>query len=321
MRILKSPFKRTERIRFSLDGETLIGSGIGVTVLTPPNTTRGMSRWDVRSDDEPTCFLREESINHFSLLPDGNRIVVDTRTRGIYTYCLSSQAKVQLTREGIVSQRRVCSPDLSQIVELNYANQKARDYRLHLIARPIIPERKRIQKLWDHEIETGWGILDLRYLPDGESLLLLEAQLIPPRTTVTRLARRSAQTGEVLGISPINVPGARRLVISPDQTRIAVLIGHDIVCGNLDHLDGGTTTLTNDTASFFSDIAFHPSSRILAAASNDQSIKFFETDSWTLLGTFTWNSGKMRSVAFSPDGTVAAAGGSAGQVVLWDVDF
>jgi WD40 repeat protein len=36
--------------------------------------------------------------------------------------------------------------------------------------------------------------------------------------------------------------------------------------------------------------------------------------------TYTWNIGRMRSIAFSPDGTLAAAGSDTGKIIVWDVD-
>jgi hypothetical protein len=36
---------------------------------------------------------------------------------------------------------------------------------------------------------------------------------------------------------------------------------------------------------------------------------------------FDWDVGRLRSTAFSPDGMLAAAGGDAGKIVLWDVDL
>ena len=36
--------------------------------------------------------------------------------------------------------------------------------------------------------------------------------------------------------------------------------------------------------------------------------------------SFNWNLGKVRCVVFAPDGMTCAAGGSSGQVVVWDVD-
>ena len=69
------------------------------------------------------------------------------------------------------------------------------------------------------------------------------------------------------------------------------------------------------------DIAFHPSGRYLAAASNDRTVKLFDTAAWTLAGAFAWDAGRMRSVAFAPDGLTAAAGGENGWLILFDVDL
>jgi WD40 repeat protein len=49
-------------------------------------------------------------------------------------------------------------------------------------------------------------------------------------------------------------------------------------------------------------------------------VKLYDTNTWELAHTLTWKVGRMRSIAFSPDGALAAAGGDKGQVVVWDVD-
>jgi WD40 repeat protein len=80
------------------------------------------------------------------------------------------------------------------------------------------------------------------------------------------------------------------------------------------------TVAGNRRTKHFTDLAFHTSGKFLAATSNDQTVKLFDTMTWEVARTFTWDIGRMRSVAFSPDGTLAAAGGDTGQVVVWDVD-
>ena len=59
----------------------------------------------------------------------------------------------------------------------------------------------------------------------------------------------------------------------------------------------------------------------LAATSNDKTVKFYDTTTWELARTFTWAIGRVRSICFNPDGTLAAAGSDTGKVVVWDVDL
>jgi WD40 repeat protein len=79
--------------------------------------------------------------------------------------------------------------------------------------------------------------------------------------------------------------------------------------------------MENDSRRNFTGIAFHPSGRYLAATSNDETVKLYDAHTWEVARAFTWKAGRMRSVCFSPDGALAAAGTDKGQVIVWDVDF
>jgi hypothetical protein len=50
-------------------------------------------------------------------------------------------------------------------------------------------------------------------------------------------------------------------------------------------------------------------------------VKLYDTATWKLARAFDWGVGRLRSVAFSPDGMLGAAGGVKGEVVVRDVDL
>jgi WD40 repeat protein len=79
--------------------------------------------------------------------------------------------------------------------------------------------------------------------------------------------------------------------------------------------------LRTGTRTHFRAVRYHPTGKYLFAANNDASIRVFDTSSWSIVKEYTWNIGKLSSVAVSPDGTLAAAGGEHGQVVVWDLDL
>jgi WD40 repeat protein len=67
--------------------------------------------------------------------------------------------------------------------------------------------------------------------------------------------------------------------------------------------------------------AFHPSGRYLLLADNTSSIIAFDTTTWNEARKWNWNAGSLHAVAVSSDGTLAAAGGLRGAVVVWDWDL
>src|SRR5262249_37031130 len=124
------------------------------------------------------------------------------------------------------------------------------------------------------------------------------------------------RTGKLLETS--DCPGLvfYRAVLSHDVRFIASVFAKDIAVFACDSAWRKLITLRNDGRKHFTGIAFHPSGKYLAATSNAQTVKLYDTTTWQVAKTYTWNIGRMRSIAFSPDGTLAAAGSDSGKIVV-----
>ena len=88
-----------------------------------------------------------------------------------------------------------------------------------------------------------------------------------------------------------------------------------------DDFAAGPVVICNDSRREFTGLAFHPSGRYLAATSNDATVKLYDTATWKVAQAFDWDIGRLRSVTFSKDGMLAAAGGDRGRIVVWDVNL
>ncbi len=157
------------------------------------------------------------------------------------------------------------------------------------------------------------------FTPGGDRLLLLEEHPVGNRWEFRRVTR-AADTGEVLEQSDPLPDAPDQMILSPDGTAVACRTRNTIriypAAGGL----GEGPTVTNDGKQHFTCIAYHPSGRFLAATSNDKTVKLYDVATGLQTTAFTWEIGRTRSVAFSPDGLLAAAGSDSGKVVVWDVD-
>lgn len=111
--------------------------------------------------------------------------------------------------------------------------------------------------------------------------------------------------------------GARRLVSSPDGS--VAVAAHDQTLA-VWRPGAKVEKVRPCGRKHITDVAFHPSGALLAVACNDNSVRFVDAATWRVARQFTWDVGKVKAVAFSPDGTLAAAGGESGKTVVWDTE-
>jgi WD40 repeat protein len=159
---------------------------------------------------------------------------------------------------------------------------------------------------------NGWGDrvpYRVCLCPDGQMLVsgLHSTVLLDPESG--RVVRH-------LDSHPEAVPA---LAVSSDGRLYAVAAGTELAVYDL--AKDVRRGVRNDGRKHFTDVAFHPSGRLLAASSNNETVRLFDAKTLTQTAAFDWQVGPVRRIAFAPDGMRAAAAGKTGRVVVWDVDL
>jgi WD40 repeat protein len=142
-------------------------------------------------------------------------------------------------------------------------------------------------------------------------------------TNPRRVEVRDARTAEACGVGEYPYNYAGPLAFSPDARQLAGFNNLTLLVWPVPNPGplGAPRLIRNpDSRKEFTALAYHPSGRHLYATSNDETVHVFDTATWERSARFTWRLGKLKAVAVSPDGTLAAAGGDRGDVVIWDVD-
>jgi len=199
-----------------------------------------------------------------------------------------------------------------------------RDERVRAVAfSPLANERTQwvlaagtqlqLRNLKTGEINAGFDEADYRY----------DAVFTPEGTTVLEghglyLVAWSIRSEEVFRVRCES--DVTRVVFSPDGQRLALAIGTGISLRVGDDPTRPGPTIDTLSRSGAMDLTFTPDGRFLLVADATNAVKLFDPTTGTVAHEYDWGIGKVSAVAVSPDGTMAAAGGEKGQVVLWDLD-
>lgn len=293
---------RVDELAFSHDGRGLLAPALSAGLCYWPSLSSG-SKSEMLS-------LPAKVVRHLCVAPDGRTVFGGSDQ--LAAYDLTARAGHLLAIPKWAALRFGVSPD-GQWLTVAETPEGSRATRL---------------TLWDTSA-VGTVLYELSYsalvhsapvfTPDSKHFLLLEAEEAD-RVWTFRRVTRSTGTGEVVEQSDPLPDDPDQMALSPDGSAVACRTRNTIRIYPAAGGWGAVPVITNDGKQHFTGIAYHPSGRLLAATSNDKTVKLYDVATGLLTTTYTWDIGRMRSIAFSPDGLLAAAGSDTGKVVIWDVD-
>ena len=304
MRVIRAPEADVQDLAFSPDGQAIAAAvryhGVYLWNLTSPSSV------PVRLDtDDRDC--RELAFSNdgrsVAWLVSGTRRMYDRDTRQ------RTDQQISLTR---------LASELAQSANCS-----------RLISKHGLPDHCLIGwRAYEEEWIRTWTVStaelateSITLSPDGTFFAMLtrvalgEGWAANPR----RLEVRDAATARIRMIGQYHYNYAEPLTFSPDSRQLAGFNDMTLMTWSLPG-DGEPQKVRNDNRKQFTAIAYHPSGRRLYAASNDTTVHVFDTTTLVRLNRFTWHLGRLKSVAVSPDGALAAAGGDKGDIIIWDLD-
>ncbi|MBY0456661.1 MAG: hypothetical protein K2V38_04935, partial [Gemmataceae bacterium] len=140
----------------------------------------------------------------------------------------------------------------------------------------------------------------------------------PYSGTTSSLVCRSSLTGEEVARVAAPVDFAYQLVPTPDGSMVVIRKGADLYVWEV---GGEVKKVKMGSRKHFFALVLHPDGRHLLAGNNDGTVWIIDTRSWQTVKQYVWDIKQVNVLAVSPDGTLAAAGGTKGRVVVWDLDL
>ena len=295
------PKLRIDELAFSPDGASIFA----------PAGASGLCRWSpiASKGKAEVLTLPAKVVKRVAFSPDGRTLYAGSDQLCAFDLRSSSGSLVEIPKWATL--QFAVSPDNKLFVA--EALQGTEGTRLTRWATDALHAPLR-------EVTHSSPVYSVPLFPADDRFLLLEGTLLPDRRWEYRRVTRSSETLEVIERSAPFPDDPDQMILSPD--------GKQITCRTRTTLRiypaaGGWKSvpeMVNDGKQHFTGIAYHPSGRYLAATSNDKTVKLYDAESGRFACAYDWDIGRMRSIAFSPDGLLAAAGSDTGKVVVWDVD-
>lgn len=305
MVVLPSVHQTIETLAFSPEGRWLAVGG--------SNEKNGLRIWNV-ARQTPFKEDNPEPAAVYQLQWNAGRplkLVVGYRAKGLYIYAFNGR---NFDRLQTADKLLVEANDHKTIWYTNRDGQRSS----YFIESTLKPDGQ-LWPIWRASLGGGWGLIARAI--NKKRFVSAEFHFVNSDFRgATTILVRSRIDGTILHQFPFPHKTLDAMAVSPDGKTVVFASRKSIQIWKGTAGYEFVTELQNDNRRQYTSIEFHPSGRWMAAASNDGSVQFFETTNWRRTYAFDWNIGRMRCLAFSPDGLVAAAGSDTGNVVVWDID-
>lgn len=294
---------RVKELRFTPDGRLLAGSGYADEGYAPQTEQAFLDVWTLPTGERLRVPLPAgkswHAANELAVHPTADEVRLTFRGRSFGVRLADGQI---LPGESPSLDAVAISPDGSRTV---FAHVEGNHHVLY--------GREKGAAAWERKVET-WNNHLAGFLPDGDRFVTVTEKLVHVRSF--------AAHGADVATAKYPTYNIHRPLISPTGRRLGVIgyasmYVYDLAAlGKPQRIGGGSSF--GDFRSF----AFHPPTDALAVIHGGPTlVKLYDGVTLKPLRKFKWNIGPLRSVAFSPDGTLAAAGGDDGKIVVWDVDL
>jgi WD40 repeat protein len=156
--------------------------------------------------------------------------------------------------------------------------------------------------------------------PDGHraAAVFHDTSTSHPRTSIQVWDANTGIAQMTIAMDPASPPqqlaftaDGSTLILRTDSNRVRLI---DVV------RPANAGELVNPGRPYVTGIAVHPRGPVACTRTNG-TVTFWDAEKREQIRTLDWKAGKLVSVAFSPDGTLGAAGTEDGKVIVWDVDL
>jgi WD40 repeat protein len=327
MRFLNSRMRYVDQLVFTRDGRRLFAASSNVLDIRNNPEHRGADVFDLLGGSEPIIRLfADYRITGFAVNPAGRWLYLgtdslshrDDSALGYWLHDLESGASSHLGLRGANSFALGIHPSGEWLIGFGYLTE----WETRRLIRWRQPPAGSPVQEWEIIPPTNFYTCHVACDPDGTRVITqdLESNIFVTKQ-VYELTIRDPSILEAR--ETVLIPGRTvdQLQFSPDGSRLVIRAGTSLLVWDARDLSRKPQKIRGERKGHFTGLAFHPTGRYLAATNHNETVTLFDTESWRPAATYAWDIGRMRSVAFSPDGALAAAGSDTSQIVIWDVDL